>query len=309
MSESRGHQTQGDGSVALSSPPPTRRGDWGVPLPAARRIEGLAVRSIGSGPPVLLVHGLAVHGQYWACVLERLAGRARVIVVDLPGFGASPPAADGQTADSLSDAVAASLRALALDEPVLVVGHSLGALVGLRLAGRHPELVSGVVGFSPPVYSDAGAARARIEASSKLARFVLREAWWSRALCAYVYDQRPWAVRALAHRSLRPPARPRPPRGEATPRWSAARATLVHAILAAEAPQWLATLPVPAWLLVGDQDPICDAVALPAVVEGLSRVHLEVWEGGDHNLPCSAPERSAQVILHALAVTSNPQRH
>jgi len=95
-------------------------------------------------PVVLLVHGLGGRWQHWAENLAGLAEHARVVALDLPGFGRSSPPRGGYAVDGFADVVAALARELALP-PVTVVGHSLGALVALRLAHRHPDLVSSVV--------------------------------------------------------------------------------------------------------------------------------------------------------------------
>lgn len=95
-------------------------------------------------PVVLLVHGLGGRWQHWAENLAGLAQHARVVTLDLPGFGRSAPPRSGYAVDGFADVVAALARQLALP-PVTVVGHSLGALVALRLAHRHPDLVSSVV--------------------------------------------------------------------------------------------------------------------------------------------------------------------
>ncbi len=96
------------------------------------------------GPPVVLLHGLGGSRSNWAFVAPELARTRRVLVVDLPGHGRSTalPAAPGLK--PYADRVAKLLE----DEghaPADVVGHSLGGLVGIRLAARRPELVRSLV--------------------------------------------------------------------------------------------------------------------------------------------------------------------
>lgn len=95
-------------------------------------------------PVVLLVHGLGGRWQHWSENLAGLAEHARVVAVDLPGFGRSAPPRQGYAVDGFADVLAELARRLGLP-PVVVVGHSLGALVALRLAHRHPAQVSSVV--------------------------------------------------------------------------------------------------------------------------------------------------------------------
>jgi 3-oxoadipate enol-lactonase len=95
----------------------------------------------GSGAKVALLHGLGGAATNWTLVAPVLAERCHVLVPELPGHGGSSalPGTPEQL-DPYADRMAALL-----DEPAVVVGHSLGAVVALRMATRHPELVRGLV--------------------------------------------------------------------------------------------------------------------------------------------------------------------
>lgn len=100
----------------------------------------------GAGPPLVLVHGLGGAATNWRLVAPELARGRRVIVPDLPGHGGSGALSGDAvpTLDSYAEAVLAVLRAEdAL--PAAWIGHSLGGVVGLRAAVRHPEAVTGLV--------------------------------------------------------------------------------------------------------------------------------------------------------------------
>lgn len=106
-------------------------------------VRGVRMRSFqaGSGPSVMLIHGFGGAASNWSLVAPELATRFRVLVPELPGHGGSS-AIPGpvETLDPYADRVASLL-----DVPTVVVGHSLGAVVALRVAGRHPEAVRGLV--------------------------------------------------------------------------------------------------------------------------------------------------------------------
>jgi len=98
----------------------------------------------GSGPPLVLVHGLGGAAANWRLVAPALAEERRVIVPELPGHGGSGPLLAAPTLDPYAEAVLSVLEhAAALPAPW--VGHSLGGLVALRAAVRRPEAVSGLV--------------------------------------------------------------------------------------------------------------------------------------------------------------------
>jgi pimeloyl-ACP methyl ester carboxylesterase len=90
------------------------------------------VRS-GSGPPLLLAHGIGMSKRAFAAVVEPLAADFEVVAVDLPGFGASPPLPGAPTLRALADACAEHMAALGHDR-FHVAGNSLGGGIALHLA-------------------------------------------------------------------------------------------------------------------------------------------------------------------------------
>jgi pimeloyl-ACP methyl ester carboxylesterase len=102
----------------------------------------------GSGPPVVLIHGLPSNIGDWAGVPARLAGLGdRVVAYDRAGFGlSSRPAADAgrYTFESNVQDLSRLLEALGLERPVLV-GWSYGGGIAQRFAVEHPDQVRGLV--------------------------------------------------------------------------------------------------------------------------------------------------------------------
>ncbi|MCW4467192.1 alpha/beta hydrolase [Glutamicibacter sp. MNS18] len=106
----------------------------------------------GEGTPVVLLHGLGNNHSSWEFVLEHLDySNARVIAVDLLGFGDAPKPDVDYTLKDHSSAVAATLNELGITKAV-VAGHSMGSNVALDLATRHPELVDRLVLLGAPLY-------------------------------------------------------------------------------------------------------------------------------------------------------------
>lgn len=110
--------------------------------------ENLNVHYYGptEGPRVLALHGITGHGGRWRNLAANYLPEARVIAPDLRGHGRSPAlppwGLDAHVADVVS----------VLDgTPAVVVGHSFGGAVAVRLATRYPELVRSLVLLDPAV--------------------------------------------------------------------------------------------------------------------------------------------------------------
>lgn len=97
----------------------------------------------GAGPTVVLLHGLTGSHVSWQLVADELPGY-RLLAPDLRGRGRSNdlPGPFGLAAHA--DDVAAVIESHA-NQPVLVVGHSMGAFIAVVLAERHPSSVAGLV--------------------------------------------------------------------------------------------------------------------------------------------------------------------
>ena len=98
---------------------------------------GLAYERYGSGPPLVLLHGVGHRRQAWGAVLSRLTPHRDVIMVDLPGHGESPPLtlAGRPVLDAMLAEVTRLLDELGLDRPH-VAGNSLGGRLALEAGVR-----------------------------------------------------------------------------------------------------------------------------------------------------------------------------
>jgi pimeloyl-ACP methyl ester carboxylesterase len=106
-------------------------------------LSSLAYEVTGSGPPLILLHGLSGSGRWWGRNVPTFADSFRTYTVDLPGFGASRGVRWSRL-DDIADHLADWLADEGLPK-AHVVGHSLGGAVAARLAARHPERVDRLV--------------------------------------------------------------------------------------------------------------------------------------------------------------------
>jgi pimeloyl-ACP methyl ester carboxylesterase len=99
------------------------------------------VAEVGSGPPIVLLHGWPQHWWTWHEVMALLAGDFRVLAIDLRGFGWSEATPRGYRKEELAADVAGVLDALGLEQ-VFLVGHDWGGVVGFIVCLERPELVA-----------------------------------------------------------------------------------------------------------------------------------------------------------------------
>ncbi|WP_084361334.1 alpha/beta fold hydrolase [Herbiconiux solani] len=104
-------------------------------------------------PIVVMLHGIASSSATFFYVIPLIEKTHRVIAIDLLGFGGSPqPEGAEYTLEEHVAAIAHTIRSLHLDRPFVLVGHSLGCLIGTRYTATHGSHVTKLVLVSPPVY-------------------------------------------------------------------------------------------------------------------------------------------------------------
>ena len=101
----------------------------------------------GSGPLMVLVHGLGGSHANWLAVAPRLAEHFRVVAPDLAGFGLTEPRGRSSAVTANSHLLGGLLDRLG--EPAVVVGNSMGGLVSMMVAARTPRRVQALVLVDP----------------------------------------------------------------------------------------------------------------------------------------------------------------
>jgi pimeloyl-ACP methyl ester carboxylesterase len=104
----------------------------------------------GSGPPVLMVHGLAGSAINWIAVGPEIAKTHRALALDLAGFGQTPLLNRSTTVGANADMVHDFIEAV-VGEPALLIGNSMGGHISILEAADHPELVNAMVLVDPAI--------------------------------------------------------------------------------------------------------------------------------------------------------------
>ena len=114
--------------------------EWNAPL-----TESVA-------PTIVLIHGYGSNWNTWGLVVDKLSVKFKLFAIDLRAMGRSGRYGEGSSRQIWADDVAALLPLLS-DQPVYLIGHSLGGWVTAAVAAQHPELVSKAILVEP--YSGA----------------------------------------------------------------------------------------------------------------------------------------------------------
>lgn len=134
-------------------------------------------RNLKGNPTIVLIHGIGSTSIMWKQVETKITQKARVISVDLLGFGKSPkPIWSKYNARQHAATLARTLRNLKASRDIIIVGHSLGALVAVEYASRHKKSVKRLILCSPPFYKPPVQNPARIiikdDAYRKLYKYI-----------------------------------------------------------------------------------------------------------------------------------------
>src|SRR4051794_2363991 len=104
----------------------------------------IAYRDEGTGPAVVLIHAFPLNQSMWDEQVSALMPDFRVLTLDLPGFGGSPPMSDPVTIDRMADVVQAIMTERGI-ERARIVGLSMGGYISFALFRRHPQAVDALV--------------------------------------------------------------------------------------------------------------------------------------------------------------------
>jgi pimeloyl-ACP methyl ester carboxylesterase len=275
----------------------------------------------GSGPPMVLVHGLGGSQQNWMLVGSRLAKRGyNVAAVELAGFGATPLAGRESTLETNRDIVDSFIARLGKG-PVVLVGHSMGGLISMMQAGANPQSVSRLVLLDPAVplartspmkplpaaFVRMLAARPRIGAAAAgaLARLEGPERLVNNALRQYCAD---WTKldRALVA-ALVEGERARIARGAAYLGYMQAYRSMLARTRDVAAYDNEVVMPVkaPTLLIAGAADILVATEHLRRLAKVRPDWTYEEIEGVGHNPQMEAPERVVELMLGWLRTTRN----
>jgi pimeloyl-ACP methyl ester carboxylesterase len=251
----------------------------------------------GSGPVVILVHGIASSSATFAAVVPMLLPRHRVIAVDILGFGRSPqPDGCEYTLTDHVDALAATIRSLKLTEPFTLVGHSLGSLIATRFVSlertrrNRRTQVSRLILVGPPVYLPPGEItdpwlRASVTAYLKASDFLRANKEFTMANAAIISRLLPKATFEITEDN-----------------WTPFVKSLENCIEAQSVVTDLAQISVPVDVIYGAFDAFIAPGSL-SVIERMRHVRVHRVDGNDHIIR----PRLARALTKVIDIPTQPE--
>ena len=102
----------------------------------------IAYRESGQGPTILLFHGMNGSSKSWATLFNSLGDKFRLVAWDAPSFGESD--VFGDSIEDYTNAAKALISSLEVED-IIIIGHSMGGLIAMRLAGDKDVSLAGLV--------------------------------------------------------------------------------------------------------------------------------------------------------------------
>lgn len=246
---------------------------------------------LGSGPPLLAIAGIASDGASWLPIVPLLEKHFKLIAIDNRGAGRTRCALDSVSIEAMRNDCLGLLDHLKIDRAHFM-GHSMGAMIALRVADRAPERVDRLVAMSA---GTAGTHRTQMlmEDLARLNAQGVEKAVWYRMLFYWLFAGRFFAdtqrVAAAVEASVTYAHQP-------TNEMFAAQVRAGRAL----APFDVSKMQVPTLSLMGEEDILIPPVAARALLKQHPELTTLTIAKAAHSVHWDAPQESAKAIVEFL---------
>jgi 3-oxoadipate enol-lactonase len=252
----------------------------------------LAVTVSGNGQPLVLVHGFPLDHSMWQGQIDAFANGYQVIAPDLRGFGQSTVSPGLVTMQRMADDIAQVLNGLAIDQPIVLCGLSMGGYVAWQFALRHRERLAKLILCDTKAAADTPEAAAnRIAMADKVQRegaAFVAEAMLPKLFAPDHLQASPPYIEATRQVILRTD----PKAIAAAQRGMAQRPDMTDR---------LAQFDVPALVLCGQHDAISPPAEMRSIAEKLPQATYVEIAGAGHMAPLEKPAEVNAAIRQFLA--------
>lgn len=267
----------------------------------SRRVQGTRVvfYDRGSGPPLVLIHGMFGDHLDWEAVLEPLSREHRIIAPDLPGFGDSEKPAREYTAEFFVAALHELLQSLGV-ERAPVVGNSFGGILAVLYTLAHPHEVERLVLVSSGGLRPFGGEEKRlaVERLSEENLLALTPAVHRQMFASIFAKSGPAQERYFAKQDAKLA------RAD-YPAYVRAIASSIRLVLSTYLLERLGEVRCPTLLLWCDRDIVFPVGLARQALERLPLGELKILPGGGHMLQADCPEEFVAALAEFLAAATH----
>jgi 3-oxoadipate enol-lactonase len=251
----------------------------------------LAMKSYGQrGPWLVLVHAFPMDSRMWATQTRTLTTHARLLTIDLPGFGESP-VRENWSIEGIANEIGKRLPEWGITEPVIFGGLSMGGYVAQAFARVHPEKLRGLILSNTRCEPDSPEARAgRAKAIELVAAGGTKaqvEAMLPNALGVSTHTSRPEVIERFLEIG-------------ASQRTNGTLAAIVALRDRPDAEPGLGSILVPTLVIVGDEDKITPTSAAKKLVSCIPTARLAIVPGAGHMTNMEQPNVFDDVVIEFL---------
>ena len=257
----------------------------------------LSLGRAGSGPPVVLIHGVAGSQMVWDPLVPLLQTARTVVRMDLMGYGGSPKPTGSCTPHTHITAIRTTLREAGLEPPYSLVGLSMGSNLALAYGCAWPDEVDKIVGLGFPYFGTPEEAQAGLRANMwtrltlarpRLAAATLPALWGLLRRSGAMRFHRGIYTPAMANDALRVD-------------FGAFESSMRSCMLHFPYDDMLAcTASTPRLFVHGSNDRWARATTVERILRPFARTKFAVIEGAPHNIVVTAPSETAAAVYEFL---------
>lgn len=285
-------------SVALSGCASTQQAMTTTAIGIERMRAGLDYKAVqvgefnipylegGQGPTVFMIHGFQSNKDIWMRLAGKLTSQYHVIAIDLPAHGDSNILMDkNYTIAEQASRVATIMDALKLDQPVHVMGHSMGGAIAFTLAANYPEHVKTLALISAAGVVSPQPSQMQRELEQGKNPLITRNADDYRALLAFTMSEQPYIPSPMIATLTR----------EAIGREAIASRIFdqINIKLSPPASEVLPRIKAPTWVLWGDEDKVLDVSSMEVFQKWLPQSEMLTLKGVGHVPQVERPKAMA----------------
>ena len=256
----------------------------------------MACRIVGTGPPILLVHGFPLDHSMWQHQVSYLAERYQVIAPDLRGFGLSQRGTAELTMSQFAEDLAELLRQVVGEQPICFCGLSMGGYIAWEFHRSFPGRISQLILCNTrSAADDETAVRVRRMAARSVLKYGMDELARSQParLLATNHTE---SQTALSHQLSELIRRAAPP---------SVADGLLGMSMRRDATPWLSSVACPTLLMVGEQDRVTPPDEMKRVADAIAGSQFLVVPAAGHLAPLENPGVVNRAIGQFLADNSD----